>query len=96
MVLLIGAVLDSAQEAEEVCAEEKKAWVRREDEKNQYQPGVGVGVLTPGKTERDKKKRAAKIASGEWNPPGKREGKQSKKVKESKQSRKEKRKEKRG
>ena len=91
---LIGEVILPAREAEKTCAEEKKAWIRREDDKNKYQPGAGVGTLTPGKTERDRKKRQAKIASGEWDPQSKREGKQSKKVKESKKDRKEKRKEK--
>lgn len=96
MAEMIGEVLDAAKVAEAVCAEEKKAWARREDEKYQHQPGPGVGVLTPGKTERDKKKRQAKIARGELDPPGKRDGKQSKQAKESKKTRKEKRKEKRG
>lgn len=92
MSKMILEVLEPALETEKTCEEEKKAWVQREDEKFKYQPGAGVGTLTPGKTERDRKKKQAKMASGEYTKPSKLK-KEKKPPKESKKSRKEKRKE---
>ncbi len=93
MAEMITEVIEPAQEAEVVCASEKEAWIKREDEKHRYTPGPGVGVLTPGKTERTKAKRKAKLESESGAPTT---TKPPKKHKESKQSRKEKREEKGG
>jgi hypothetical protein len=59
IVGVLQEVLPAAKEAEKTCMEERAAWHGDRDT-TRYEPGPGVGVLSPGKTQRTREKKAQK------------------------------------
>jgi len=58
IVEILQQTIPDAQAAEQACREEREAW--RRERSVRYEPGPGCGVMSPGKTQRTREKKAHK------------------------------------